>query len=449
LLIRLFITFDRKYNEGKSLNKGEQMKTVRVPQLAWSGARDLELAFPESWQVEICNMAGYNRPALTPFQIRSAIRQPMGTEPIRELAKNKRQAVIIFDDIQRATRTAPIIPIILEELAEAGIPDDHIRFIGATGLHAAMDRYDFVKKLGEETLRRFPVYNHNAFGSCTDIGTTSFGTPLLLNAEVMACDLKIAIGSVVPHAFAGFGGGAKIILPGMCTYDTIAAFHTLGSRFQKEHPDKPCGTGIIENNLLRLNMEETAEKVGLDIKIDTLMNSYGETAAIYAGSLKKAYPAALEDAREHYDTPQPEGCDIVVANAFAKAAECESGLEMALPSVKKGGGEVVLIGNAPEGHVAHYLAGPWGKTNRSKLQMRCGLGANVRRLIVFSEYPDQTIFGYFAQPEKVVLVSDWNEVLNLLKESHSGAVKAAVYPNADIQYCSSRKGSASLKFEVT
>jgi lactate racemase len=424
------------------------MNTIKVPQLAWNGARDLDLSFPESWKLEICNMAGYNRRALTPSEIKAAIRQPIGTEPIRKLAKNKKQVAIIFDDIQRATRVAPIVPIILEELAEAGIPDDRIRFIAATGLHAAMDRFDFVKKLGEEVLERFPVYNHNAFGSCTDIGITSYRTRLLVNAEVMSCDLKIAIGSVVPHAFAGFGGGAKIILPGLCHYDTVVAFHTLASQFQKEHPDKPIGVGIVENNLLRMNMEEAAEKVGLDIKIDIIMNSYGETAAIYAGNLKQAYPEALEDARRHYDTIQSRDCDIVVANTFAKVAECESGLEIALPSVKKEGGDVILIGNAPEGHVAHYLAGPWGKTNRSKLQMQCGLGPNTNRLIIYNEYPDRTIFGYFAQPEKVVLVSQWNELLNILQKTHTGDVKVAVYPDADIQYCSTSKGSSALKFVI-
>lgn len=421
---------------------------VKLPQLAWHGVKDLEIFLPEEWEVEICNMNGYNRQALSPSQIRDSIRNPADTKPIRDMAKGKTEVVIIFDDIQRSTRTAEIVPFLVEELNEAGITDNHIRFIGATGLHAAMDRFDFVKKLGEEIVRRFPVYNHNAFGSCVDIGVTSFGTRILINAEVMACDLKIAVGSIVPHAFSGFGGGAKIILPGICHYDTVVDFHTLGTRFQKEDPDKPVGTGIVENNLLRLNMEEAATRAGLDFKVDTIMNSYGETVAVYAGSLKSAYPRALEDARQHYDTNLSEDNDIVIANTFAKVAECESGLEIAIPSVKKSGGDIVLIGNAPEGHVAHYLAGPWGKTNRSKLQMQCSLSPNINHLIIYNEYPDQTLFGYFAQPEKIILLSKWTEVIEVLSRYHNGNTKVAVYPNSDIQYCSSRKGSSVLKFET-
>jgi lactate racemase len=420
---------------------------VKVPQLAWHGVKDLELPFPDGWNVSINNMQGFDRPALPDGQIRAAVRFPIGCPPIRTLAKGKKQVVIIFDDIQRATRTAAIVPFILEELAEAGIKDDQIRFAGATGLHAAMNRVDFVKKLGESVLSRFPVYNHNAFGSCVDIGTTSYGTRLLVNAEVMQCDFKIAIGSIVPHAFAGFGGGAKIILPGISHHDTVVDFHKLGSRYKKDHPDKPVGIGVIENNMLRMNMAEAAEKVGLDIKIDTVMNGNGETSAIFVGDLKDEYPRALQDARNHYDTPTSKDNDIVIANSFAKVAECESGLEIAFPAVKSGGGQVVLIGNSPDGHVSHYLAGPWGKTNRSPLQMQVKFPAKVKRLIILNAYPDKTILGYFAEPQKVLMVAKWDEALSSLNQDCGPDPKVAVYPNADVQYCSSQSGTSALSFE--
>ena len=138
----------------------------------------------------------------------------------------------------------------------------------------------------------------------------------------------------------------------------------------------------------------------------------------------------------------------MIANSFAKVAECESGLEIAFPSVRKEGGDVVLIGNAPDGHVTHYLAGPWGKINCSKLKMQCGLAPNVNRLIIYSEYPDLTIYGYFANPENVLVLSKWDDVLNELARSRDGTIKVAVYPNADIQYYSANKGSKVLSFQT-
>jgi lactate racemase len=421
--------------------------TVKVPQLIWHGVSDYELAFPDNWQVTVNNMQGYDRPALGEAQIRAAVRYPAVPPAIRTLAKGKKQIVIIFDDIQRATRTAQVIPFVLEELAAAGIRDDQIRFIGATGLHSGMNRQDFVKKVGEEVLKRFPVFNHNAFGSCTDIGTTSLGTRILINSEVMDCDFKIGIGSIVPHSFAGFGGGAKIILPGLCHHDTVLDFHRLGARYKAQNPDKKIGLGVAEDNILRLNMAEAAEKVGLDIKIDVVMNGLGESCALYAGQLKNEYPRALADAVDHYDTPASWDNDVAVANSFHKVAECESGLEIAFSSLKASGGEVVLIGHSPDGHVAHYLGGPWGKSNRSPLPMKVKFPDKVRRLIFVNAYPDFSILGYFADPEKVKLVTTWEEALTLLNQSYPADCRVSVYPNADIQYCSAQTGNSVMSFE--
>jgi len=104
------------------------MNIIAVPQLAWYEAKELELPLPDSWQVDTCNMAGYNRPALKPDEIEASIRNPIGIPPIRELAKGKQEVVIIFDDMTRVTRVAEIVPFVLEELAEARIPDNRIRF---------------------------------------------------------------------------------------------------------------------------------------------------------------------------------------------------------------------------------------------------------------------------------------------------------------------------------
>ena len=180
---------------------------IKLPQLAWYDTRELEVPLPASWQVQVCNMAGYKRPALSPDGIRAAITSPIGTPPIRELARGKNEVVIIFDDMSRVTRVAEIVPVVLEELAEAGVPDNRIRFIAALGSHGALDRIDFVKKLGEAAVSRFPIYNHNPFENCVYVGTTSYATDIFINAEVMNCDLKIGIGSITPHINTGYAGG--------------------------------------------------------------------------------------------------------------------------------------------------------------------------------------------------------------------------------------------------
>jgi len=410
--------------------------TIKLPQLAWHGTRELRLPLPDSWQVEVCNMAGYSRPTMKPAEIRAAITNPIATLPIRKLAEGKKEVVILFDDMSRVTRVAQIVPFVLDELAEAGVPDNRIRFIAALGCHGAMDRFDFVKKLGEEILSRFPVYNHNPFDNCVYIGTTSYGTKVFINAEVMKCDLKIGIGSIVPHIMAGFGGGAKILMPGVASIQSIEAFHRLEAKARQEHTNKPVtGMGIFENNPLRLNMEEAAILAGLDVKIDCIVNMWGETVGIFAGSPKQAYAAGVEEAKAHYLTPKVKDKDIVIANTFAKVNESESGLITALPAVSHKGGDIILICNAPEGHAVHYLMGPFGKSIGGKLRLQIKLPPHVNHLIIFNEYPDIASMGYFEKRDRILLMNKWDDVLKSLQELHGANAKVAVYPNAEIQYC--------------
>ncbi|MFC1949863.1 lactate racemase domain-containing protein, partial [Chloroflexota bacterium] len=131
---------------------------VKLPQYLWYEAKDVEFPLPDSWQVTVHNIAGYNKPAMKAEEIRAAVTTPIGMPPLRELAKDRKEVVIIFDDMTRGTQVSEIVPFILEELAEAGVTDDRIRFIAAVANHQAMDRISMVKKLGEDIVARFPVY---------------------------------------------------------------------------------------------------------------------------------------------------------------------------------------------------------------------------------------------------------------------------------------------------
>lgn len=409
---------------------------ITLPQLAWHEVKGLKITLPESWQVEICNMAGYNRPHLKPAGIKKAIASPIGMAPLSEYARGKKEVVILFDDMARVTRVAEIVPHVLAELAAAGINDSQIRFIAACGCHGVLNRLDFVKKLGEDVLARFPVYNHSPFANCVYAGTTTGGTEVRINAEVMKCDLKIGIGSIVPHIMAGFGGGSKIVLPGVAAYETILAFHSPRAVSRKGgFNDTVTGMGAFEDNPRRRDIGEAAGIVGLDMKIDAIVNTRGETAAIFAGAPQPAYAAALEEARTHYLTPSVRDKDIVIANTFAKANEAISGLSIAFPAVGKRGGEVVLIANAPEGQVTHYLMGPFGNDIGGQLRLQMKPPPNVNRLIIFSEYPELSSKNYLEDTDKVILMHDWSDVLKLLQESHKSGARVAIYPSADIQYC--------------
>ena len=411
------------------------MSSIRLPQYIWHNQRDVEYPLPDSWKTTIHNIAGHNKPALKPAGIKKAIASPIGMPPLRELAKGKKQVAILFDDMTRGTRAYEIIPFVLEELRQAGITDDRIRFIAAVANHQALDRSAMAKKLGEDIVARFPVFNHTSFIHCRYIGTTSYGTKASINDEVMRCDLKIAIGSVTPHPQYGFGGGAKIILPGVAAYETVQAHHQVThAAWAAEQRKKGLQMrGTIENNPNNADAREVAKMARLDMLIDCILNGKGETVSIYAGALEPTYQAAVKEARSHYLAENSGDNDIVIANAFIKASEY-SMASAAMPAVTPKGGSIVFLANSPTGQVVHYLFDAFGKPVDEGGGHGPGLAPNIKNYIIYTEYPEARLMERFAGQDRALMTCDWTEVIKRLEKSHGAGSKVAVYPNADTMY---------------
>lgn len=118
-------------------------------------------------------------------ELKKAMDQPVGVPTIKEGAKNKKSAVIIIDDITRPTPCKEIAEIVIDELLEAGVAKENIWFIAALGGHGPMVREDFIRKLGEDIVDTFEIYNHNVFYNHVYLGTTSNGIPVEINQDVM------------------------------------------------------------------------------------------------------------------------------------------------------------------------------------------------------------------------------------------------------------------------
>jgi nickel-dependent lactate racemase len=373
-------------------------------------------------------MKGGARPPLADHEIAAAFASPIGTKPLSELARGKNQVVILFDDLARPTPAYRLVPYVIEALERAGVPDSRVRFIAALGAHGAHTTADFRKKLGDDLLNRFPVYNHNPFASCTYLGKTSRGTPVSVNSEVMACDLKIGIGCITPHIFTGFGGGGKIILPGVSSMETIAYNHRI---LVKAHPE--ClGLGKIEGNAVRRDIDEACRMAGLDFKIDALMNLKGEIAALVAGDPILEHETGIELAKEIYATSPAKDMDIVIANAFAKSNECGVVTSIGIPSLRERGGDLVIIANEPSGQIVHYLYGDFGKCGEEGPPISSA--SKTGRYILLSPIKDIAGTSCFKSLPSLVWAKTWQEVYDLLVAKWGDKARVAVYPDATIQY---------------
>ena len=411
------------------------MKTTifKVPTLAWYGNSNLALPFPSAWQVHFCPMAGHDRRPMNAKEIQFAIKNPVGTKPIAQLAESKKEAAILFDELTRPTRVSEIVPFVLEELRLGGISEEHVRFVAALGTHGTCDRIDFAKKLGNDIVERFPVYNHNAFTNLATLGKTSRGTPVQVNREVMGCDLKIGIGCVVPHPEAGFGGGAKIIIPGVASLDTVRSIHGdlaggLGVDTDRLHPT--VGWGKVERNVLRLDMEEAARMASLDFKIDVIINGRGESTDLFAGDFIAEHREAVKAGKQVYVTKPIEEPDIVVANAFAKANQAVVAAQSTVVKMKKNG-TLVIVANAPDGQGTHYLFGKFGKKLGGPLYSPTP--SKYKKVIIYSQYKVPDPFLPIVENDDAIYTKEWSEVLEILRTMHPGRPNVALYPNADIQ----------------
>ena len=403
---------------------------IELPQLIWYGNKTLEIDLPDDWEVEMCPMRGAGQRALTVEEQETAINNPVGTSPLRQLARGKKKAVIVFDDMTRPTRTYEIAPIVLRELIGAGVSEENISLVCALGTHGALTQHEFRKKLGTDITRRFRVYNHNCYENCIEVGTTSRGTTVSVNREVMEADLKVAIGCVTAHAQVGFSGGGKIILPGVAHIDSISHYHI---DVQAQAPET-TGLGNFDHNVMRFNIEEAACMAGLDFKVDVLVNGRGATTAVFAGDFLAAHARAVDRAKDVFATePRPKDKQLMITNAFAKPNEMAIAAVLGAFGLENLTGTVVIIANAPEGQVIHYLLGRFGQSYGGR-QYPVGTIPPSVELIIQAPHMDKTFADWFSNPEVVTWTRDWNGTMDVLRQKFGPGTRVAVVPDATMQY---------------
>ena len=409
---------------------------VKVPQFPWYGDTELALELPDNWKVTVPRMAGENAPKLPHKQFREAFQKPIGTKRIAELARGKKEVCIIFDDLTRPTKADQIVPYVLEELHEGGIKDENIRFIAALGLHGAMKLMDFQKKLGVEIPQKYLVFNHNPYENCTYLGKTKRGTPVHVNSEFVACDLRISIGAIVPHPTAGFGGGGKMILPGVSHIDSIEFNHRNLCTIGESGALVLDTWGRVDDNEQRLDMEEIARMAKLDVSVNALCNMQRDTIGLYVGDLVQAHREGVKMARKVYATEAPEGADVIIANSYAKANESALVVTLGSKMLKESGGDLVVIGNIPEGQICHYLARSFGtlSTGGRLYGRHTKLPARVKRMFALGPYLDKAGLDWVGPIDKIILRNSWGEILDMLKNGNGSGTNAVVVPDGTLQY---------------
>lgn len=311
--------------------------------------RRLEYELPEGWKLLAMSEPQKASPLENlASEVVKSVENPIGCPPLSEMVKGlgKGKVVILSEDQTRPTRTGFVILPLLEHLNELGVPDDQVEVVVALGTHRKIKEEELREKLGEEILKRVKVSLHDPDdpNGLVFMGTTSHGTPCWINKSFAEAALKLGVGTINPHYFAGYSGGPKIILPGISGRETIKRNHVL-IRYE--------GTvqGQREGNVIWEDMLEAARIAGLNMKIDVLLNTEQEIHRLYAGDVAEAQKAAIEGFLKVYGVPVPSQADITITSSYPLEIDLiQSGKAILLADlVTKPGGTILVLSACKDG----------------------------------------------------------------------------------------------------
>ena len=278
-----------------------------------------------------------------------ALKEPIGSKRLNEIAQAGQKIAIVVDD---ATRDAPselmLLPV-LAELNSVGVNDEDITIIFGCGTHRSVTPEEAKKLLGNEVISRIKTISHNCKSEdLVYIGKTkTHGTKVKVNHIFAEADLKILLGDVGFHYYAGYGGGRKSVMPAISCSETIQHNHAMLL-------DSKARTGILEGNPVHEDMTEAAKLSKVDFIVNVVTNSQGKIVKAFAGDVEKAFYEAKKLVDELYRVTVDRRADIVVVSAGGHPGDINlyqayKGLDNALEVVKRNG-TIILVAECPEGH---------------------------------------------------------------------------------------------------
>jgi len=282
-------------------------------------------------------------------EVERALKEPISSKRLSEIAKPESKVAIVVDD---ATRKAPSEIMLLPVLAElnlAGVKDENITIIFGCGTHRAVEPEEALALLGAEAFKRVKTISHDF--RATDLvclGTTkTHGNKIFVNRIFAEADVKVLLGDVSFHYYAGYGGGRKGVLPAVCGEETIKHNHSMLLHANAR-------TGVLDDNPVHCDMTEAARLAKVDFILNVVENKKGEIVKAFAGDLEQAFMEAVKLVDQLYRVTVDRRADIIVVSAGGYPADMNlyqayKGLDNALDAIKRGG-VIILVAECPEGH---------------------------------------------------------------------------------------------------
>jgi nickel-dependent lactate racemase len=284
----------------------------------------------------------------------AALRSPQGALPLRELVRPGDTVAVVFSDLTRPMPNDRVLPPLLGELAEAGVPDEQIVLINALGTHRAQTEVELQHMLGQEVLARYRIVQHDAWDAenLVEVEGKRDGRPVQVNRAYMAATVRILTGFIEPHLFAGFSGGPKAVLPGIAGIESI-----LDNHGPAMIADPRATWAVTEGNPLWEEMLTAAQSTGPSFLLNVTLNQAREITGVFAGDLLTAHRAGVAFVRRSALRPVAEAFDIVITSNSGYPLDLNlyqavKGMSTAARIVKPGG-DVIVAAECWDGIPAH------------------------------------------------------------------------------------------------
>jgi lactate racemase len=279
----------------------------------------------------------------------ASLRQPLAGPPLRDRVRAGQSVAVAISDITRPVPNQLLLEPLLAELAIVGIPDADVTIVNGTGLHRGNTTTELVEMLGTDIPRRYRIVQHDARDRSTlvEIGRSK-GVPVELCHAYVDADVRIVVGFVEPHLFAGYSGGPKGVMPGVAGADIVMSNHGAPNL---AHPSATwC---VMDGNPVAQEIRAVVDLLPPDFLLNVTLDSERRLSGVFAGDLYPAHQAAIEQAASQYQAPIAHPYDVVVVTNMGYPPDTTlyqsvKGMSVAAQGVRPGGA-ILLVAGCEEG----------------------------------------------------------------------------------------------------
>lgn len=284
------------------------MKTIKIPY--YTSSLDLHVEEENLEAVINAKTDSYDPGKSETELVEEALTNPIGTPRLRELAKGKQKVTLVTSDHTRAVPSKLTLPILLREIRE-GNPDADITILIATGLHRPTTEAEQRRMFGDAIVDHEKIVVNEAFKDedFAYVRSLPSGAELWVNKVALDCDLLITEGFIEPHFFAGFSGGRKSILPGICNAATVNENHSY-----KAISSPYSTTGVLAHNPIHEDMVCAARAVNVQFILNVALNAEKKVIAAFAGDLEEAHATGVSFVRKLAQCPSVTGDIVITSN---------------------------------------------------------------------------------------------------------------------------------------